>query len=75
MLVAAGKTGDAAASAKLRALRDDPDPAVRAAAEAGYGRVMLARGEMKEAEPALRHCLAAARADGRLSEEIATAPR
>jgi tetratricopeptide (TPR) repeat protein len=69
-LVAAGKSGDAAASSKLRALREDPDPAVRAAAEAGYGRVMLARGEMSEAEPALHRWLAGARADSRVSDEM-----
>ena len=69
-LVAAGKRGDAAAAARLRALRDDPDPELRVVADGGYGRVMLARGEMTEAEPALRRALAGARATGGSSDEM-----
>ncbi len=69
-LVAAGKRGDASAAARLRALRDDPDPELRMVADGGYGRVMLARGEMSEAEPALRRALEGARKAGRLSDEM-----
>jgi hypothetical protein len=69
-LITAGKRGDADAAARLKALRADRDPERRAAADAGYGRVMLARGEMGEVEPALRSALAADRATGRLSDEM-----
>jgi hypothetical protein len=69
-LVAAGKRGDADAAAKLRELCDGPDADMRAAASAGYGRVMLARGDTREAEPALRRALASHREAGRLSSEM-----
>ena len=69
-LVAAGKRGDAAAAARLRALRDDPDSELRVVADGGYGRVMLARGEMNEAEPALRRAVEGAGQTGRLSDEM-----
>src|SRR4029079_7878886 len=53
-----------------RALIDGGPPAVRGPAEAGYGRVMLARGDVEKAEPALRRALEADRAEGRLSDEM-----
>ena len=45
-------------------------PLVRVAAEAGYGRVMLAHGDMTEAESALRRALTGDRALGWLSDEM-----
>ena len=69
-LVVAGKKGDQRAASRLREIVENGDPSVVGPAQAAYGRVMLARGEMNEAEPALRRALAADRAEGRLSDEM-----
>jgi tetratricopeptide (TPR) repeat protein len=69
-LVLAGKRGDSRAAPRLRALIESGAPELRGPAEAGYGRVMLAQGEMQEAERAFRQALAADRAEGRLSDEM-----
>jgi tetratricopeptide (TPR) repeat protein len=69
-LVVAGKRGDPGAAPRLRNIIDKGDPHLRGRAEAGYARVMLARGDMNEAEPAFRRALAADRAEGRLSDEM-----
>lgn len=69
-LVQAGKRGDERAPARLREDTARGDGESRALAEAGYGRVMLARGDMREAEPALRRALAADREQGRVSDEM-----
>lgn len=69
-LVRAGKRGDTQAAARLREMASRVDPGVRAVAEAGYGRVLLARGALPEAEIAMRAALAADRESGRLSDEM-----
>jgi hypothetical protein len=69
-LVTAGKEGDLDATARLRELATHAEPSRRGPAEAGLGRVMLARGRMNEAEPDLRAALVADRAEGRLSDEM-----
>jgi len=69
-LVTAGKEGDLDATARLRELAAHAEPSRRGPAEAGLGRVMLARGRMNEAEPSLRAALVADRAEGRLSDEM-----
>jgi tetratricopeptide (TPR) repeat protein len=69
-LVKAGKRGDAQAANRLKEMTSSGDPGFRAVAEAGYGRVMLARGALREAEIAMRAALAADRESGRLSDEM-----
>jgi cellulose synthase operon protein C len=69
-LVVAGKHGDPQAPARLRALIDDGPADLRGPALAGYGRVMLAQGDVQTAERALREALAADRREGRLSDEL-----
>jgi cellulose synthase operon protein C len=69
-LVAAGKRGDADAVARLQSLAAQATPPERGPAHAGLGRVLLARGQMAEAEPALRAALAADHSEGRLSDEM-----
>jgi len=70
-LVRTGKKGDASAIARLRSFATTSgSPQVRLAAEAGYGRVMLARGDMAGAEAALRRAITDDRALGWLSEEM-----
>ncbi len=69
-LVTAGKRGDADAVARLQSLAAQATPPERGPAQAGLGRVLLARGQMAEAEPALRAALAADHSEGRLSDEM-----
>jgi tetratricopeptide (TPR) repeat protein len=69
-LVRAGKRGDIHATDSLREMARRGNPGVRALAEAGYGRVMLARGALEEAVVAMRAAVAADRETGRLSDEM-----
>jgi cellulose synthase operon protein C len=69
-LVLAGKRGEPQAAARLREIADTGEATRRAAAEMGYGRVMLARGDANQAVPALRRAMDLERAAGRASEEM-----
>src|SRR5579863_2757528 len=65
-LVAQGKRGDPEALTRLRDLVARGEPHDAGLAQAGLGRVLLARGEMTEAEPALRAALRFDEREGRL---------
>jgi tetratricopeptide (TPR) repeat protein len=69
-LVVAGKGGDQDAAKQLRELTRSADPAMRGPAEAGLARVMLAQGNMDEAEAAFHRALEAYRKERRLSNEM-----
>jgi tetratricopeptide (TPR) repeat protein len=69
-LVRAGKRGDTHAADRLKEMATKGDPGARAVAQAGYGRVLLARGALDEAEIAMRSALASDRESGRLSDEM-----
>ena len=69
-LLVAGKAGKSAESAaRLKQIAGEPG-AARGPAEAAYARIQLALGNVEEAEAAFRRSIAAARADGRLSDVV-----
>jgi tetratricopeptide (TPR) repeat protein len=69
-LLVAGKAGKSAESAaRLKQIAAEPG-AARGPAEAAYARIELAIGNVEEAEAAFRRSIAAARAEGRLSDVV-----
>ena len=70
-LLAAGKAGRSVESAaRLKQIIAAGPEAERGPAEAAYARLQLALGNVEEAEPAFRQSIAAARAEGRLSDAV-----
>ena len=69
-LLVAGKAGKSTESAaRLKQIAAEPG-AARGPAEAAFARIQLALGNVEEAEAAFRRSIAAARADGRLSDVV-----
>ena len=70
-LLATGRAGKhRESSLRLKEIAASGPPAMRGPADAAYGRLQLALADMDEAEPAFRRSIAAARADGRLSDAV-----
>jgi tetratricopeptide (TPR) repeat protein len=70
-LLAAGKAGKSKESAaRLQQIIAAGPQDARGPAEAAYARIQLALGNVEEAEPAFRRSMAAARAEGRLSDVV-----
>jgi tetratricopeptide (TPR) repeat protein len=70
-LLKRGKQGEyQQASARLKEIVAKGDNEIRGPAEAALGRLELARGNLAQAEPALRSAMAAAKREGRLSDEM-----